>query len=240
MSVRVYLQVCDDGSPITPCVSAAWEALRFLGHECRPFEMARGRYPPPNGDMIVGSVEACHAEMSRRGVCMPEPLDYPEPLREWMFRGLDSITLAEARDWVREEPAFVKPVRPKVFAGAVYDSDRELYDETAHLADDERVWISGIVDFRSEFRCFVRDGGLVGMRHYRGDPFAVPHRGEVIRMVRAVSDLGIAGMAFDVGVLADGRTALVECNDGYALGYYGLDSLTYAELLIARWSQIVG
>ena len=33
---------------------------------------------------------------------------------------------------------------------------------------------------------------------------------------------------------------LVEVNDGYSLSPYGLESMEYAELLEARWLQLVG
>lgn len=38
----------------------------------------------------------------------------------------------------------------------------------------------------------------------------------------------------------DGRTLLVEVNDGYALGCYGLQHNLYAKLLAARWAELVG
>ena len=43
----------------------------------------------------------------------------------------------------------------------------------------------------------------------------------------------------DVGVLDDGRSALVEANDGFAVGRYGLDPNAYADMLAARWRQLV-
>jgi hypothetical protein len=45
--------------------------------------------------------------------------------------------------------------------------------------------------------------------------------------------------SIDVGVLADGRTALVECNDGFALGNYGVGARVYAEMHRDRWYQMV-
>lgn len=47
------------------------------------------------------------------------------------------------------------------------------------------------------------------------------------------------GYGIDFGVLDDGRTALVELNDGYALGNYGLAAEAYLALCIARWEQLV-
>ena len=36
-----------------------------------------------------------------------------------------------------------------------------------------------------------------------------------------------------------GGVILVEVNDAFALGNYALSSLTYAEMIIARWNELV-
>ena len=49
-----------------------------------------------------------------------------------------------------------------------------------------------------------------------------------------------AAFSLDVGLTAAGVTVVVEVNDGYALGAYGLMPLAYAKLLSARWAQMSG
>ena len=49
-----------------------------------------------------------------------------------------------------------------------------------------------------------------------------------------------AGCALDFGVTEDGRTLLIEMNDGYSLGTYGLEATLYARLLTARWAELNG
>jgi hypothetical protein len=39
---------------------------------------------------------------------------------------------------------------------------------------------------------------------------------------------------------AQGRTLVVEANDGFALGAYGLMPVDYARLLAARWAELTG
>ena len=60
------------------------------------------------------------------------------------------------------------------------------------------------------------------------------------RLIGKFHPIGPAGRAIDLGVTSDGRTLLVEVNDGFALGSYGLDDVTYALLLSARWAELVG
>lgn len=59
-------------------------------------------------------------------------------------------------------------------------------------------------------------------------------------MENAVSDYTSApkGYAIDFGLADDGRTLLLEVNDGYSLGSYGLFPLDYAKLLSARWAEL--
>lgn len=45
--------------------------------------------------------------------------------------------------------------------------------------------------------------------------------------------------SIDIGVTKDGRTLLIECNDAYSLGAYGLVDYKYTKLLSARWSQLL-
>lgn len=42
----------------------------------------------------------------------------------------------------------------------------------------------------------------------------------------------------DFGVTKDGRTLLIEVNDAWALGCYGLESHLYAKFLLTRWAQL--
>jgi hypothetical protein len=39
--------------------------------------------------------------------------------------------------------------------------------------------------------------------------------------------------------LDDGNTALIEWNDGFALGSYGLEKEIYTELILTRWEEIL-
>ena len=63
----------------------------------------------------------------------------------------------------------------------------------------------------------------------------------VSKAVRTLEASGqaTAGYGLDLGVLSDGETALVEWNDGFSLGSYGLDASLYAELILARWRELV-
>ena len=44
--------------------------------------------------------------------------------------------------------------------------------------------------------------------------------------------------ALDVGVLSTGETALVEVNDAYGIGAYGIAAEHYYTFLKARWDEL--
>jgi len=49
-----------------------------------------------------------------------------------------------------------------------------------------------------------------------------------------------AACSLDFGITDYGRTLLVEINDGFSIGAYGLDEELYAKFLMARWAEIIG
>jgi hypothetical protein len=97
--------------------------------------------------------------------------------------------------------------------------------------------VSGLVDFVSEYRCFVHEGALLGIHRYYGDNWILPDKATVIQMIKAYRSAPVA-YGLDVGVTKEGKTLLVEVNDQYALGNYALGSLPYTEATVARWEQL--
>lgn len=141
----------------------------------------------------------------------------------------------------RDLPLFVKPLNEKELSGVVANDMADLV-EHASRGDDYRAYCSDPVDFASECRLSIRRGSLVGARHYRGDPHVWPDVDVVNNIIKtyAADPDAPAGCSIDLGVTPGGKTLLVEVNDGYSLGCYGLDSAVYALLLAARWAELVG
>ena len=63
---------------------------------------------------------------------------------------------------------------------------------------------------------------------------------QVIENAIAAYHSAPAGYAADFGVTDTGETLLIEVNDGYSIGSYGLFPADYARLLSSRWAQITG
>ncbi|MGF6440356.1 ATP-grasp domain-containing protein [Paraburkholderia youngii] len=223
-----------------PIASVAFDAL-----DDHAAELRRGSTLP------VGSVEFVRKGMALAGIAEPENLSYPQGLEPWLHRQV----LRRPAGSVRGR-CFVKPTTTKAFSGFVRDTaaslegltehDRAQYDTFEKLDPDTLIWVSAPVTWLSEVRYYVVDGAVLGEGRYDDGPDEMPLPDtEVVKaMVRAVA-LGPgapAAFGLDVGVLESGQTALIECNDAWALGYYRgtLGHRDYIEMLWRRWAQLAG
>ena len=133
---------------------------------------------------------------------------------------------------------FIKPVEEKTAPGIVLNTWADLEDYKNQDPDSE-IYCSEVVNFISEWRCFVLYGEILDIRFYYGDRNAECDRSVIDAAVQAYTSKP-AGCAVDFGVTDDGRTLLLEVNDGFSLGTYGLEDTLYAKLLTARWAELNG
>lgn len=215
----------------------AWDGFQELGEEVRPFgesSLRHGLLGNTRADVVCGWVRTIRLAWERLGVRAPAPIDYPQPLATWLHRRVWPGTLRDLA--ALDRPAFVKPA-----------ADAKLFDGRVHMPGDAiavrqpvetSVWMSDVVQWRSEWRAYVRGGSIIGAYPYRGDWRVSPSWSDLDAMVHSWSDSPCA-YALDIGVLIDGRTALIEANDAWALGNYGLLPADYAGLLRMRWDEIV-
>jgi hypothetical protein len=66
-------------------------------------------------------------------------------------------------------PSFVKPVVPKQFRGAVYQTGSDLAAECHGLPPNAAVFVSEPVTLAAEARTFVMDGRVLDTAVYEGD-----------------------------------------------------------------------
>jgi hypothetical protein len=219
------------------------EFLAGLGYVVEGFRekaMVRGQFDMTALDLIVGGVPTVRAALRRLGRDMPEPNDYPAQLTPFLRRRIWGSTIAGALATLERGhgPVFVKPRgRLKRFTGRVA-SDASGWP-FASVSGHQAVWCSEVVEWLSEHRVFVARGEILDIRPYFGDTSVLPDDDVVGQSLEALSETAPAGFALDVGVLSDGSTAIVEMNDGFAIGRYGLSPRLYIEVLAARWHELV-
>ena len=239
--MRVFIQKGADGESLNVNGFTALEGFRTMGWEIVPFVSDEAPLPDHTPDEVVVS----HIDRTRRalrglGRSVPAELGYPESLRPFLGRQLWESTINAVAADPLQWPVFVKPMHSaKKFTGVLVRSVWDLRG-CGDQGEDTPVWCAEPVHFVAEWRCFVRYGRILDARHYRGD-WRVHFDARVAEQaVAAYAAEGPAGYSLDVGRTADGRTLLVEINDGYSLGAYGLTPLNYAKLLSARWAQMTG
>lgn len=135
---------------------------------------------------------------------------------------------------------FVKPVRSKAFTGKVIRSLNDLVG-CGNYYEDYEVICSEVLDIRREWRCFIYYDEIYDIKPYKGD-YHYTYDPKVLDCL--MSDFRkweqrLVACAIDIGVTAEHQTVLIECNDAYSLGAYGLVDYRYAKLISARWAQIL-
>jgi hypothetical protein len=194
--------------------------------------------------LVVGYVETVLAALQQLGLSAPPTNDYPSALQPYFHRHIWKSTLHWLHNWILEgnNAVLAKPDgRKKRFTGHVFRNVDDLqYIEGA--SKNTPIWCSDVVKWLSEYRVFVLKGEIIGIQHYFGDPMLSINEQIVSEALLRFEQSGeaTAAYALDFGVLADGSTALVEWNDGFSLGSYGLDKKLYTDLLIARWIEWIG
>ena len=234
MLAKIYVQRDPaTGEFINKNVYNAWYGFTRMGVWAESFvfsDLVEGKLALERDTAVIGGILTLRTALAQLGA--PAPAVRLSTIRE--AHGL-------CRDDRFDPPVFIKPVTgQKEFTGHVLAVYRDLIRTAgwAHEEPDTAVWLSDVVDFTAEWRYFVHDREIVGVGHYHGDPLQAPDPAVVRAAVAAWTDAP-AAYVIDFGVLADGSTAMVEVNDGFSFGCYGLNPYAHARMLAARWLEMV-
>lgn len=201
---------------------------------------------PAGPDVIlIHGIPQVERALADNGITLPE-VNYPQSLEGFYGRFVKEGVIREFLDlegrFFLKNPrknsqfdchVFQGPLR-QIIEDGIWGYETQFWEEDL---DTQMLCFSEAVEFVSEWRAFVAYNQLLDIRPYAGDPFIVPDKKTVLGAIEAYYDAP-AGCCVDFGVLKDGRTVVVEVNDGRSLGSYGLDPELYAYLLAARWLEI--
>lgn len=231
-------------------IANAMYGFREMGAEIVPYHLIDDIYDIViKEDIVLDYIDQCNAIFAKFGV-EPHVPDYPDALKEFLGRKIwkDTINSISADEKKWSAGYFVKPTRSKAFTGKIISSVTDLIGCGNH-SEDYEVLVSEPLDICAEWRCFITYDELMDVRPYgtlmeKTRKSYMYHYDEKIlnSMMQAFCTWEERPMAcsMDICVTQDGRTLLVELNDAYALGCYGLPSIYYAKLISARWSQLLG
>jgi hypothetical protein len=242
MNSTVYIQA-EKNYPYNFDLASAYLALKQNKTPTKLFNHI-DEVPVERSSVVFGSIQNTHQFFLNMGWEIPTPIHIPDELNNnwWTNRKIEKTTLDEALQ-KGDFPFFMKPIQLKLFNGEVLEkpSHRDFY---AEYPKETEVLISGYINFVSEYRCYVLENELVACCHYAGSMDHYPDIHVVKDMIRQFKN-GPKFYSLDVGIVLGigGRvsfTFLVECNDGYSLGNYGLTPSIYTRGLLIRWREILG
>jgi len=195
--------------------------------------------PLNRNSMIVGYIEDTKWFFEQMGWKVDYNLTLPLDLNKDKFLKRKTAKIIEFKTLLHHNnsikfPYFLKPINVKTFYPSIIKNENDLapYENCKHFL------ISQLIDIVSEYRCYIIDRKIVGCYNYLGDFYQYPNLKLVDQMISEFEDAPI-GYSIDVAVLKNGETCLIECNDGWSLGNYGLEPKLYTRLLTERWIEIL-
>jgi hypothetical protein len=239
--MKVYILKNKDGEFGSHNFAIAYDGFRKMGWEI----VFYNRLDSPRladltaEDVVVGYIEDVNLALFQLGIEPPAEINYPDELASFLGRKIWRSQV----NYIAKHPelwnVFIKPAhRSKKFTGRVVTSAKDLIS-CGDESEDTEIWCSEPVKFLAEWRCFVRYGEILGVKSYYGD-WRQHFDPQVIENAIATYHSAPAGYAADFGVTDAGETLLIEINDGYSIGSYGLFPADYARLLASRWAQMTG
>lgn len=233
--MKVYIQTKEHGQFNNDNFFKAYLGFHEMGFETVTFSNNKELRESNLEDIVVGFVGTVRSRLNDFGIGVPE-VNYPDELSEYLGRRIWKSHIDTINCNPDLWPVFVKSVRNKRFTGVVVKEPKDLIG-CGSCYDNAECLCSEVVNFIAEWRVFIRYGSIVDVRPYKGD-WRAHFDYKVIEDAVKRYTTAPNGYAIDFGLTDDGRTLLVEVNDGYALGSYGLYYPEYAKLLSARWAEL--
>lgn len=203
----------------------------------------------PSDTVVVGSIAAVRHALRESAGVSPNLPTYPPCLKDDLGREIHETTSGEFLNTSQVETClgkFVKPVEQKLFTGKVMETVRDL-TTLGKLPESTPILVSNRLNLLLEARVFVLRGEILDIRPYRGDPGSLGRLNTLAvipQCVKKMSDWEDCPVAYalDVGVTLDRElwhpTRVVEVNDAFALGHYGLARHHFTAMIEARWQEL--
>lgn len=233
--MKAYIQCGNNELPYNMNTFSAMLGFQQMGFETILFKEADELVDVTLSDIVVEGVGRVKQFLEERGIVVND-IDYPESLSAYFGRKIWETTsdtfLAEKNSF----PLFIKPKQGKLFTGFICNSETDI---AGRFSPEESisVYCSEVRNIVTEWRCFIRYGDILDIRRYKGELGKIYSLKAVKDMVLSYADAPSA-YSIDIGLTDNDETIIVEVNDGYSLGSYGLDPLLYAKLLSARWAEL--
>jgi hypothetical protein len=145
----------------------------------------------------------------------------------------DAITLSKSKQ------IFIKPVHIKLFTGFVTKYNISILET---FPDDTLVYVYDVFehDIVSEWRLYVNKHKIYDSHNYDGDYKIIPNYDYINEVIEKNKKNNFPiSYTIDVGILNNYQTVVIEYNDFWAIGNYGLYNNKYLQFLKERYFEIV-
>lgn len=184
-------------------------------------------------NLFVGSVEFMKEVFSKIG---KENVRVPENSN----REFKIMTLKEAKIIARSgQSVFIKPFDIKLFTGFILD--QMVHKSISNIPDDTMVMVYDVFKsaIKSEFRCYIHRNNIIDIKIYSGDFFSSLNEEYLNKIININKHRFPVAYVIDIGVLESGENVVIEYNDMWAIGNYGMPNDLYLRLLKDRYFEIV-
>jgi len=236
--------ITKSGIPATRSMYDLHQGFVELNEDIKTYEIDKVHtIPISENDIVVGHIQHCRYIIKKLTGKIINDIDYPNELLPFMKRLVWRETMKDFSLRVRRDnytPLFIKSSEQKLFTGILCRNFSD-YLKISGYDDSTEVIVSEPVNFVSEYRTYIHRHQIINCLRYTGDPWYAPSEKIINDMLDALKNTNMPiAYSIDVGILSDTKeTVLVECNDGYALGNYGLYPRKYAEMHRDRWYQMI-
>jgi hypothetical protein len=188
-------------------------------------------------NLFVGTVEFMREVFKRVGLN-----DVRVPVNS--NRESEIITLGEALTRAKGgEKIFIKPIEIKLFTGFVLDNMIHSCIEGLPTETKVLAYKPFYTEIISEWRVYVHRGKIVDSRNYSGDFMVDPDYHFFLQNILKENDGKFPiSYTIDVGILyfsSFRENVVIEYNDMWAIGNYGIPNDLYLRLLRDRYFEIV-
>lgn len=184
--------------------------------------------------LFVGSVEFMREVFSKRGltdVRLPRNSNRDEEI----------ITLGEALEREKNgEKLFIKSYDIKLFSGTILDG--MINSQLTELPKETKVIATKPFDFTisTEWRCYVHNHKLVDCHQYSGEPIETTPTDSYVEDVILLNKTEFPSTyTIDIVISKNWTQYVVEYNDMWAIGNYGVENDIYLRMLKDRYFEII-
>ncbi len=236
--ITVYTYDFTKNTVNSPSIYEAYLGFKHLGAYCQIVDNFKDipNTEEERENIAVGGIGFIRERLLQYDI-VPSVFDYPNELKPYLGRNVWVSTINQIANDLPN--IFIKPKNyQKFFTGKVIKSAKDLIG-TGVQNEDYEVYCSDILEIVAEYRVYVRYGKILDIKQYTGNYKA---RLDFDLVEDAIKNFVSSPKAYgiDFCVTKQGKTCLVEVNDGYALGNYGINFINYAKLLYTRWAELTG